>query len=79
MLIRSRRPKRNRYLQIGLFFIIYTCYHAYSAAVGKSETSGEIGDELGTVLPDEQMETSSIFLTTETDEVTHEVEAQENR
>jgi hypothetical protein len=63
MLIRSRRPKRNRYLQIGLFFIIYTCYHAYSAAIDKSEVSD---DEML-----ENPELTSIFGTTESAEVNH--------
>lgn len=58
MLIRSRRPKRNRYLQIGLFFIIYTCYHAYSAAVDRGEDSTS-GESLGTT------ETTPNFTATE--------------
>lgn len=64
MLIRSRRPKRNRYLQIGLFFIIYTCYHAYSAAVVKREVTDD-----GTT---ESLQMSEMFTTTENvPEVTH--------
>lgn len=63
MLIRSRRPKRNRYLQIGLFFIIYTCYHAYSAAVENREVTEEA---------EEILELSSISTTMENVEVTHE-------
>lgn len=69
MLIRSRRPKRNRYLQIGLFFIIYTCYHAYSAAVEKSEVSDE---------PTENpvSELSSMFTTMESVEVNHRIKSE---
>lgn len=66
MLIRSRRPKRNRYWQIGLFFIIYTCYHAYSAAVEKREVTE--GDET-TIGP----ELSSSYSSMESTEVNHRV------
>lgn len=65
MLIRSRRPKRNRYLQIGLFFIIYTCYHAYSAAIDKSDVSE--GSEMTPV----SVEVSSVYSTMENTEVSH--------
>lgn len=66
MLIRSRRPKRNRYLQIGLFFIIYTCYHAYSAAVDRGEPTDE---------PLESVETTPNFTMTDNPvDVSHAVE-----
>lgn len=57
MLIKSRRPRRNRYLQISIFIIIYSCYYAYSAAVIKDE-------------PEEMpVEVTSMFTTIETTEV----------
>jgi hypothetical protein len=56
MLIRSRRPRRNRYLQIGLFFIIYTCYHAYSAAVVKRDV-GSDSMESFSLSPEVEVET----------------------
>lgn len=64
MLIRSRRPKRNRYVQIGLFFMIYTCYHAYSAAVDKREVSDE-------PLESPEATTFMSLTTTESAEVNH--------
>lgn len=57
MLIKSRRPRRNRYLQISIFIVIYSCYYAYSAAVIKDEA---------TEMPDE---VTSMFTTIETTEV----------
>lgn len=65
MLIRSRRPKRNRYLQIGLFFIIYTCYHAYSAAVG-DPTNEETRTSSAEVVDDD-----IVKFTTESSDVSH--------
>lgn len=42
MLARSR-PRRNRFVQIGLFIIIYTCYYALSASIIPTENpEGEI-------------------------------------
>lgn len=38
MLSRAR-PKRNRYVQIGLFIIIYTFYYVYSADTIDTESS----------------------------------------
>lgn len=57
MLIKSRRPRRNRYLQISIFIIIYSCYYAYSAAVIKDEA-----EEM-------PVEVTSMFTTIETTEV----------
>lgn len=40
MAIISRHPTRNRFLQISIFIIVYSCYYAYSAAVSEEETTG---------------------------------------
>lgn len=39
MRTRTRRThRRNRYLQISIFFLIYSCYYAYSLSDGKNNT-----------------------------------------
>lgn len=58
MLIKSRRPRRNRYLQISIFIVIYSCYYAYSAAVIKDEATEEM-----------PVEVTSMFTTIESTEV----------
>lgn len=45
MLTRSRpRRNRNRFVQIGLFIIVYTCYYALSASIIPSEIPISEGD-----------------------------------
>lgn len=53
-MISRSRPRRNRYVQITLFIIIYTCYYAYSAVTIDPETL-EKDDESSLAMPTERV------------------------
>lgn len=60
MLTRSRpRRNRNRFVQIGLFIIVYTCYYALSASINPESES----------IPEAIVESSTNAYTTEKYEV----------
>lgn len=58
-MISRSRPRRNRYVQILLFIIIYSSYYAYSAVTTLPETSEN--DYSPTYEPTVTPESSEVF------------------
>lgn len=58
-MISRSRPRRNRYVQILLFIIIYSSYYAYSAVTTLPETSEN--DYSATYEPTVTSESSEVF------------------
>lgn len=46
-----RRTRRGRYWHIGIVFLVYTSFHAYSATIGSSETTSADFDLTESELP----------------------------
>lgn len=61
-MLRRSNSKRNRYVQIGLFIIIYSCYYAYSAVTSDPEIDENVISSYTTIT--ESYDVSNFFFST---------------